>query len=88
MDVRHSQFITHIVAIVSWAAFAISVGITALINHEYTLWVALALISAIIGNSWHLEKMAVSQGKITFSSESTSTKGTETATTGEPPRAP
>jgi len=66
-----NNYVVHIIAVVAWASFAISVGLEALATGQYTLWVALALITAIIANSWHLTSMEVSQGKIEIAATNT-----------------
>lgn len=59
----------HLVATIFWGLFGLAVGIISSILNDFNIYVMVALIAAIAGNSVHLVSMSFSKAGITVSSE-------------------
>ncbi len=62
----------HVIAVILWGLFGIVSSTVALVGHEFSYPLMVAIVSAIAGNSAHLITMALSKTGISVSSEKTS----------------
>jgi hypothetical protein len=59
----------HLVATIFWGLFGLTVGIIATFRNDFNVYVMVALVSAVAGNSVHLISMSMSKTGISVSSE-------------------
>ena len=58
----------HIVATVFWGVFGIAIGTLALVYNNFSGYVMVSLVTAIIGNSVHLVSLSASKTALTEAS--------------------
>ena len=61
----------HLIATTFWGLFGLAVGVISTLRNDFNVYVMVALISAIAGNSVHLISMSFSKTGISVSSQTT-----------------
>jgi len=54
----------HLVATIFWGTFGLAVGSLAVVSNTFNIYVMVALITAIVGNSAHLVAMSYNKGSL------------------------
>jgi len=54
----------HLIATVFWGTFGLAIGSLSVIYNTFSVYVMVALITAIVGNSTHLVAMSYSKGSL------------------------
>jgi len=54
----------HLIATVFWGTFGLAIGSLSVIYNTFSVYVMVALITAIVGNSTHLVAMSYSKGNL------------------------
>jgi len=54
----------HLVATIFWGTFGLAIGSLSVIYNTFSVYVMVALITAIVGNSAHLISMSYSKGAL------------------------